>query len=120
MFWAGSGLTRELARVELGWRPGSGRSGLARGSGGRKVRDGFRANPRVGTPGLGKVVGGRKLWVGRKVQGPEVPGKAGSSGGRESAKNRDFEIADLGGKTWGKTRIRGEKEEIRREGGQGS
>ena len=52
--------------------------------------------------------------------GPEVPGKAESSGGRESAKNRDFEIADLGGKTWGKTQIRGEKEEIRRKEGQGS
>ena len=53
----------------------------------------------------------------RKVRVPEVLGKAGSSGGRESAKNRDFEIADLGGKTWGKTQIRGEKEEIRRKEG---
>ena len=56
----------------------------------------------------------------RKVRWPEGPGKAGSSGGRESAKNRDFEIADLGGKTWGKTQIRGEKQEIRRKEGQGS
>ena len=46
----------------------------AGGSGHRKVRDGVRANPRVGTPGLVEVIGGRKLRVGRKVRGPEVPG----------------------------------------------
>ena len=52
---------------------------------GRKVRAGrrfpepegpgwFWANQRVGTPGLVEDVGGRKLRVGRRVRGAEVPG----------------------------------------------
>ena len=43
---------------------------------GRTVRDGFRANQRVGTPGLVEDVGGRKLRVGRRVRGPEEIGRA--------------------------------------------
>ena len=94
----GAGLASE------GWKVWAGRRfrGL---EGPGQVLGWFRANQRVGTPRLVEVVGGRKLWVGRKVRGPEVLGCAGSSGGRDSAKNRDFEIEGLGGKIGGKTQI---------------
>ena len=55
---------------------------------------------------------GRKFRAGRKFRGPEGPGMTGSSGGRESAKNRDFEIADLGEKTWGKPKSEGRKKKL--------
>ena len=47
----------------------------------------------------------RKVQARRKVRGPEVPvrpegpGVAGRSGGRETGKNKELVIVDLGGKT---------------------
>ena len=61
----------------------------------------FLSKPEV--PGKTEGPGSGGSGEGRKVRGPECPGWTGSSGGRDSAKNRDFGIVDLGGKTWGKS-----------------
>ena len=70
----------------------------------------FLSKPEV--PGKKEGPGSGGSGEGRKVRGPECPGWTGSSGGRDSAKNRDFGIVDLGGKTWGKPKSEGKKEEI--------
>ena len=64
----------------------------------------FLSKPEV--PGKTEGPGSGGSGEGRKVRGPECPGWTGSSGGRDSAKNRDLGIVDLGGKTWGKAQIR--------------
>ena len=59
----------------------------------------------VEVPGKIEGLGSGGSGEGRKVRGPESPGWTGSSGGRYSAKHRDFGIVDLGGKTGGKAQI---------------
>jgi hypothetical protein len=72
---AGSGLHRNLARQELVWDPGAGRSGQAESSGGRKVRAGVRAGSGVNRDFA--------RWARPWTPGAGSSGVAGSSGSRK-------------------------------------